>query len=151
MGVTSPARPYQAEAHAWRILIVDDEPSNLRVAQRLLEDTRYVVSVAGSAREALAVIDEHGPFDLYVLDVMMPDMRGTDLADALRQRQPAVPILFFTAFSNALFTGRRALQDGEAFIQKPVSKRDLLEAISLLLFNDLRGPRQRPARDHDDR
>jgi CheY-like chemotaxis protein len=147
MGVTSPNRRLEAEGYAWRILVVDDEPSNLQVVERFLEDTRYAVSVADGAREALDVVEEEGPFDLYVLDVMMPEMRGTELAERIRQRQPGVPILFFTAFSNALFTGRRALQDGEAFIQKPVSKRDLLEAISLLLFNDLRGPRQKPARD----
>ena len=124
------------------ILVVDDEPANLQVVRRFLQDTRYVVTTAGSAEEALRVIDEHGPFEVYVLDVMMPEVRGTELADAIRAREPAALVLYFTGYSDALFSGTRKLRDGEAFIQKPVTKRDVLEAISLLLYKDLRGPRE---------
>ena len=46
--------------YLWRILIVDDEPANLRVAQRFLDDTRYAVSVAGDGQEALSVVAERG-------------------------------------------------------------------------------------------
>ena len=124
------------------ILVVDDEPANLQVVRRFLQDTRYVVSTAGGAQEALQTIDAHGPFDLYVLDVMMPEIRGTELADTIRTRQPGALVLYFTGYSDALFSGTRKLRDGEAFIQKPVTKRDVLEAISLLLYKDLRGPRE---------
>ena len=101
-----------------------------------------MVTTAGSAGEALRVIDEHGPFDVDMLDVMMPEVRGTELADTIRARQPEALVLYFTGFSDALFSGTRKLRDGEAFIQKPVTKRDVLEAISLLLYKDLRGPRE---------
>jgi len=124
-----------------RILIVDDEPSNLHVVQRFLQDTRYLVTSVGSAAEALKVFDEHGRFDLYVLDVMMPEMNGTELADIIRTRHPDALVLYFTAYSDRLFTGKRLLREHEAFIQKPVTKREFLEAISLLLFGDLKGPR----------
>jgi len=125
-----------------QILIVDDEPANLKILRRLLQETRYDVSTAGSAREALRIIDEHGAFDVYVLDVMMPEMRGTELADVIRARQAGALILYFTAYADTLFSGTRKLRDGEAFLQKPVTKRDILEAISLLLYKDLRGPRE---------
>ena len=124
------------------ILVVDDEPANLQVVRRFLQDTRYVVTTAGSAQEALQAIDAHGPFDVYVLDVMMPEIRGTELADTIRTLQPGALVLYFTGFSDALFSGTRKLRDGEAFIQKPVTKRDVIEAISLLLYKDLRGPRE---------
>jgi len=124
------------------ILVVDDEPANLQVVRRFLQDTRYVVTTAGSADEALNAIDAHGPFDVYVLDVMMPEVRGTELADTIRAQQPEALVLYFTGYSDALFSGTRKLRDGEAFIQKPVTKRDVLEAISLLLYKDLRGPRE---------
>ena len=81
-----------------------------------------------------------------MLDAMMPSMRGTELADAIRQREPRARVLYFTAFSQALFTGARLLKENEAFVQKPVSKQELLEAVSLLLVNDLKGPRDRPAK-----
>ena len=125
-----------------QILIVDDETANLKILRRFLQETRYDVTTAGSAKEALAIVDEHGPFDVYVLDVMMPEMRGTELADLIRTRQPGALILYFTAFADTLFSGTRKLRDGEAFLQKPVTKRDILEAISLLLYKDLRGPRE---------
>ena len=101
-----------------------------------------MVTTAGSGEEALRVIAGHGPFDVYVLDVMMPEVRGTELADTIRARHPAALVLYFTGYSDALFSGTRKLRDGEAFIQKPVTKRDVLEAISLLLYKDLRGPRE---------
>ena len=127
-----------------RVLVVDDEVSNLRLAERILQAAGYVVAAAGSGADALQLVDEQGPFDIYVLDVMMPSMRGTELADAIRQRQPQARVLYFTAYSHALFTGAQLLKENEAFVQKPVSKQELLEAVSLLLFNDLQGPRDRP-------
>jgi CheY-like chemotaxis protein len=126
-----------------RVLVVDDEASNLRLAERLLQGAGYEVAAANNAAGALQLVNEHGAFDVYVLDVMMPSMRGTELADAIRQRDADARILYFTAFSHALFTGARLLKENEAFVQKPVSKQELLEAVSLLLFNDLQGPGSR--------
>jgi FixJ family two-component response regulator len=80
-----------------------------------------------------------------VLDVMMPGMRGTELADVLRRDDPTARILYFTGFSDGLFAGVRTLAAHEAFVQKPVAKQELLDAVSLLLFNDLQGPRDRQA------
>jgi CheY-like chemotaxis protein len=129
-----------------RVLLVDDEVSNLRLAERILQGAGYVVAAAGTAADALQLIDDQGTFEIYVLDVMMPSMRGTELADAIRQREPQARILYFTAYSHALFTGAQLLKENEAFVQKPVSKQELLEAVSLLLFNDLKGPRHLPKR-----
>lgn len=126
-----------------RVLVVDDEVSNSRLAERILQGAGYLVATANSGDEALKHLDEQGVFDVYVLDVMMPSMRGTELADTIRQRHAQAKILYFTAYSHALFTGARLLKENEAFVQKPVSKQELLEAVSLLVFNDLQGPRDR--------
>ena len=124
-----------------RILIVDDEPANLRILERYLDETRYRVTTAASGSEALSIIEARGPFDLYVLDVMMPGMRGTELTDAIRARHRGARVLYFTGYSDDLFSGTRLLGENEAFIQKPVTRREVLEAISLMLFNDVKGPR----------
>jgi CheY-like chemotaxis protein len=126
-----------------RVLVVDDEVSNSRLAERILQGAGYSVTAANSGAEALRHLDTDGDFDVYLLDVMMPAMRGTELADVIRQRHSQAKILYFTAYSHALFTGARLLKENEAFVQKPVSKQELLEAVSLLLFNDLQGPRDR--------
>jgi CheY-like chemotaxis protein len=127
-----------------RVLVVDDEVSNLRLAERILQGAGYSVAAASTGAGALQLIDEQGRFDLNVLDVMMPSMRGTELADTIRERDPRAKILYFTAYSHALFTGARLLKENEAFVQKPVSKQELLEAVSLLVFNNLQGPPGRP-------
>ena len=124
-----------------RVLVVDDEVSNLRLAERILQSAGYALAAVSTGTDALQQIDEQGLFDVYVLDVMMPSMRGTELADTIRQHHPRAKILYFTAYSHALFTGARLLKENEAFVQKAVSKQELLEAVSLLLFNDLKGPR----------
>jgi two-component system, cell cycle sensor histidine kinase and response regulator CckA len=124
-----------------RVLIVDDEVSNARLVERWLNAAGYQAVAVNDAADALARIEAEGHFSAYVLDVMMPGMRGTELADVIRRDEPAARILYFTGFSDALFTGVRTLAEHEAFVQKPVGKRELLEAVSLLLFNDLQGPR----------
>jgi CheY-like chemotaxis protein len=126
-----------------RVLVVDDEVSNLRLAERILQGAGYSVTAADSGAEALQHLDDQRDFDVYLLDVMMPAMRGTELADVIRQRHSTAKILYFTAYSHALFTGARVLKEHEAFVQKPVSKQELLEAVSLLVFQDLQGPRDR--------
>ena len=126
-----------------RVLVVDDEISNSRLAERILRGAGYAVTAANSGDEAIQHLDAQGAFDVYLLDVMMPAMRGTELADVIRHRYPHARILYFTAYSHALFTGARVLKEHEAFVQKPVSKQELLEAVSLLAFNDLQGPRDR--------
>ena len=57
-------------------------------------------------------------------------MRGTELADAIRARQLDALVLYFNPYSDTPFSGRRRLREREAFIQKPVTKRELLEAVS---------------------
>jgi CheY-like chemotaxis protein len=116
------------------ILVVDDEPSNRFVAERVLEGAGYDVRAASDAMGALRAIQARGAFSLYIIDVMMPAVRGTDLADRIRELDPDARILYFTASSHALFSpAGRALGTRDAFLQKPVSNRELLDAVSRLL------------------
>ena len=133
---STPIRPRKSVC----VLVVDDEALNLGVAKRGLVKGGYHVDVAANAGEALQIINDQPPFDLYVLDVMMPGMRGTELADTIRSRQPDAKILFITAYSDQLFHGSRVLRDTEAFVDKPFTRESLLEAVSLLLFGHTRGP-----------
>jgi len=71
---------------------------------------------------------------------MMPQMRGDELAAAVRRRYHDAKVLYFTGFSDVLFKEKAALWEGEAYIDKPVTPTGILEAVSLLLFNHTRGP-----------
>ena len=83
------------------ILIVDDEPANLKVLEAILDDPGYRLVRASSANDALlALVAED--FGLLILDIRMPDMSGFELAQLIKQRKrsASVPIIFLTAFYN---------------------------------------------------
>ncbi len=70
-----------------RILVVDDEPRMGRAVERLL-GPRYRVAVVGSAREALRLLEADPAFDAILCDLMMPEMSGMDLHEALMRARP---------------------------------------------------------------
>ena len=124
-----------------RVLVVDDERSILAFAERALRGAGYEVVVASNGPEALRLVEaEPRRFDVFVVDVVMTQMRGDELGRRLRQRDPDVKVLYFTGFSERLFESRQSLWEHEAFIEKPVTVRGLLEAVSLILFGHTKGP-----------
>jgi CheY-like chemotaxis protein len=93
---------------------------------------------AGGGREMIDRLSEHtGQIDLLVTDYAMPDMQGGELADKLRDRFPALKVLYQTGFSDMLFENRVELEDGAAFLEKPFTARGLREAARLMLFGSI--------------
>ncbi len=125
-----PPTPNQPAHGAGRtILVVEDEPALARVAARILTAGGYRVLVASSGPQALALHTEHGS-DLVLTDVIMPDMSGTRLAELLREREPDLPVLYMSGYSNGLLGTTNVLEPDVAFIEKPFTARDLLHKIS---------------------
>ena len=117
-----------------RILAVDDEASMLAFVARVLMSAGHEVVLASDAHQALQLVAaQDRPFDVFVLDVMMPQIRGDELARELRQRDPNVKVLYLTGYPDKLFEGRTLLETSEAFVEKPVTIQGLLEALSLLV------------------
>jgi CheY-like chemotaxis protein len=123
-----------------RVLIVDDEASILRLVDRVLSDSGYETTAAPDAATALELAATREPFDLLLTDLMMPGMRGDELARRLRLRDPELKVLYLTGFADRLFAERQVLWANEAFIDKPVTVTGLREAVSLALFGHTRGP-----------
>lgn len=112
-----------------RILVVDDDPVNIQVLKRQLSD--YQVRVAENGAKALSIIDQEAPFDLVVLDIMMPVISGYKLCKILRKRFKAVelPILLLTA-RNQVSDLVEGLEAGaNDFLTKPLSRRELLARV----------------------
>jgi CheY-like chemotaxis protein len=120
-----------------RVLVVDDELQVRDFVSRVLEIAGYRVTTAENGVAAVAVVSKEGPPDLLLTDLKMPQMDGDELAARLRQATPDLKVLYFTGFSEALFSNRRTLWEGEAFLEKPCSPAGLLEGVSLLLFECL--------------
>ena len=110
------------------------------MAGRVLHNAGYEVVVASDGPEALQLVEaQRHPFDLFVIDLLMPQMRGDELARHLRQMDSDVKVLYFTGDSDRLFKAKITLWEHEAFVDKPVSGTGLLEAVSLLLFGHTQG------------
>jgi len=122
------------------ILVVDDEESIRALIARMLASGGYDVAIASDGEEALRVVEAHGPFDGYVIDVTMPTISGAELARRAKQDLPDAKVLFCTGYSDRLFEERGTLWQHEAFIDKPFKLEALREAMSLLLFGHTRGP-----------
>ena len=117
-----------------RCIVVDDEPSVRMIVKRMMEPAGYVVEEAGDPREACDMLDKLGPLDLLIADFRMPELTGDEVARRFRAAKPEVKVLFITGYADDLFAERSLLWDGEAFLEKPFSRKGLLEAASLLLF-----------------
>jgi two-component system, cell cycle sensor histidine kinase and response regulator CckA len=130
-----------SERPAPRVLIVDDEESIRTFSERALKGAGYDVVSASDGRDALVVAEEKGPFDLFLVDIMMPEMPGDELGRRLRQLDADAKVLYFTGYADHLFKERITLWQNEAYIDKPVSIQGLLEAVSLSLFGHTRGLR----------
>jgi two-component system OmpR family response regulator len=115
-----------------RILVVDDEPSVARNLKLNLESSGgYDVFAENHATNALAAARIFRP-DLILLDVMMPDMDGGEVATRLRA-DPLLrdtPVIFLTALvSNEETDGHEMLSGAETFLAKPVDTEELIKCI----------------------
>jgi DNA-binding response OmpR family regulator len=98
----------------------------------LLQDRGYGVLTAGSVGEALDLARDI-TFDLYILDVRLPDGTGVELCQKLREMRPGVPILYYSAYGDAAEVQRSLTICGDAYLKKPVCIADIEEVVARLL------------------
>ena len=111
-----------------KILVVDDEPLVRRTVQILLEGDGFIVEEAQSGTEALALF-EPGKFDMIFTDYLMPEMKGDQLAAAIKKRSPKQPVVMLTAFPEKLQCSDCPLGGVDSIICKPFELGTLLSAI----------------------
>lgn len=117
-----------------RILVVDDNQELLTLLTQLFEDAGYQVVGAGKGRTALELAKQHKP-ELAVLDVLLPDMMGFQLADQLKKELPSLSLVFVTG----VFKGGRHALDAKgkygaaAYFEKPFEAAKLLETVTKLV------------------
>ena len=115
-----------------RVLVVDDEPNLAEVVTMALRFQGFTVETAGTGREALAAVAKFKPH-LMVLDVMLPDMEGFEVAKRLGAQRAGVPIIFLTARDATEDKVRGLSGGGDDYMTKPFSLEELVARIRTIL------------------
>ncbi|WP_306547575.1 PAS domain-containing sensor histidine kinase [Desulfobulbus sp.] len=116
------------------VLVVEDEPVLLMMAQMMLRKLGYQVLAAGTPSEAIELAKKHeSQIHLAITDVVMPEMNGRDLAECLRPLCPSLKILFMSGYPADVIARRGVLEAGVNFLQKPFSVHDLATKVREVL------------------
>ncbi|WP_259312354.1 response regulator transcription factor [Capillimicrobium parvum] len=115
-----------------RVLVVDDEPNIVDVISMALRFQGFEVAAAHTGGEAIAQVSAFRP-DLLLLDVMLPDMEGFDVARRLGSQRSTVPIIFLTARDATEDKVRGLTTGGDDYVTKPFSLEELVARIRTVL------------------
>jgi len=111
------------------VLLVEDEPALRKSVRRILEQSGYRVMVAADGHEALKIASEQQDgFDLLVTDIVLPQIRGTELARKMMTRHPQMRVLYMSGYSE-----EEVPPDAAHFIPKPFRREALIRKIREVL------------------
>ncbi len=127
LGLAPPTLGDSGALEGKSVLLVDDDPDVRQVTETLLVDFRCRVVAADTGRMALAAVKRDDPFDAAVIDFAMPGMSGLELANALAERRPKLPIIIITGYADIDLSALN--QRGIHILRKPFQRADLLEAL----------------------
>ena len=131
-----------------RILVVDDEPSITDSVAMMLSFEGFQVATAHTGGDALALISE-SPFDLLVLDVMLPDISGLELTRRIRNGGLDIPVLFLTAKSAVGDRVAGLSIGGDDYVTKPFSLVEVVARVHVILRRRHPSPTDRTLRFAD--
>jgi DNA-binding response OmpR family regulator len=114
------------------ILLVDDEPNIIELAQLYLEREGFQVVSAADGREALEAVEEHDPA-LMVLDLMLPEIDGLEVCRVLRGKQHPVAILMLTARDEDIDKILGLELGADDYLTKPFNPRELVARVKAVL------------------
>lgn len=117
---------------ARRVLVVDDEPGLCHLIQRYLARAGYEVEIAASGEEAWDTITASANgFDIYLIDMTLPNMPGDELAERLIHRNPAAKVILTSGYELGPST-RQVNTPRIGFLQKPYPPARLVESLRVL-------------------
>jgi len=116
------------------ILIVEDDPTLLKMSTKMLNRLGYSVISSDSPKEAIRTVEEKSAeINLVITDVIMPEMNGRDLADRIQTIQPDMKYLFMSGYTSDVIAHQGVLEKGVNFLQKPFSLKELAAKIRAVL------------------
>jgi signal transduction histidine kinase/CheY-like chemotaxis protein len=116
------------------VLLIEDDPSVRRLSREILTRLGYSVTEAASGRAGLALgSDDTRHFDLALCDVILGDMSGPAVYEALRALRPTVRVLYMSGYADDAIVRTGVLEEGQPFLQKPFTPQDLAVKIREVL------------------
>lgn len=121
-----------------RLLLVEDDPTLGYLLREFLTSRNYTVDLATDGAEALRMFKQ-GDYDLCIFDVMLPALDGFTVVELIKERRPALPVIFLTAKSLHADVVRGYQAGADDYIKKPVDEEELLKRIEAVLKRSARG------------
>ncbi|QJF51033.1 ATP-binding protein [Roseobacter ponti] len=117
-----------------RLLLVEDREEVLLILRKTLEGVGYTVETATSGDEGLQRFREDGAFDLVVTDIVMPgELQGPTMAREIRKIDPEMRFIFLSGYASEATVNGNGLKPSDIRLMKPVSRKDLIEAVQKCL------------------
>jgi CheY-like chemotaxis protein len=120
-----------SQASGATILLVDDDPAVRDVTAAMLEDLGYGVVEADDGAAALDVLSKGARIDVVLADFSMPRMTGVELAAAVAEHWPGLPVLLFTGYADAHAVA--AVGGEDRLVLKPFRSEDLARKVRVAL------------------
>jgi CheY-like chemotaxis protein len=124
-----------APATALRILLVEDNPANQKVATYILRERGHMVEVASDGQEAVRMFDEND-YDAILMDVQMPGMGGFEATQAIRVKENGakrMPIIAMTASAMKGDREKCLIAEMDAYLSKPIDRNELVALVESLV------------------
>src|ERR1700730_3880070 len=129
---TSTAPPVESalppKSNGNNVLVVDDDNAVCRIVQRMLSDDQYQVQTSQSVADALEAVEQK-PFDAYVMDYKLPDGSGLDVAERIRSKWGATPIILISGYDPSAVALRAEKLHISDFLEKPFSRATICDAM----------------------
>ncbi|HVZ19186.1 MAG TPA: response regulator [Terriglobales bacterium] len=116
-----------------RILLVEDENYVRDVACEILESEGYEVITARTGSEALEIVQQNGPVQLLLTDVVMPGMNGHELAEKLSSLHPGLKTIYMSGYTEGVPVISSCLETDRVFLQKPFTLEHLTTKVKQVL------------------
>jgi DNA-binding NtrC family response regulator len=122
------------------VLVVDDDIGVCRIVQRMLSNEQCKVQTCQSVADALGAI-ERKAFDAYVIDFKLPDGSGLDVAERIRSKWGATPIILISGYDPAAVALRAEKLSISNFLEKPFSREIICEAVKKAIGSPKAAPK----------
>jgi DNA-binding NtrC family response regulator len=125
------------------VLVIDDDVAVCQIVQRMLSNEQCKVQTTQSVADALGAIEQKA-FDAYVIDFKLPDGSGLDVAEGIRSKWGATPIILISGYDPAAVALRAQKLNISNFLEKPFSREVICEAVNKAIGSLKAAPKLSP-------